>query len=61
MNEHLRLAFGYRQKAVELRAMSTDFKDTWTHRTMEKLAASYDSLAIDEENLAKEDESAGRL
>lgn len=59
MNEHERLAFGYRQKAVELRAMGLDFKDPVTHKTIEELAAGYDRLAAVQEQLARVDEAAG--
>lgn len=56
MNEHQRLAFGYRQKAVELRAMAADFRDPTSLKRIENLADSYDRLAASEEKLAKEDE-----
>lgn len=60
MNEHQRIAFGYRQKAVELRAMILDFKNPVTHATIEKVAAAYDRLADIQERLAREDEAAGK-
>lgn len=59
MNEHRRISFGYRQKAVELRAMITDFKDPVTHATIEKIAVAYDRLADVQEKLATEEGAAG--
>jgi hypothetical protein len=60
MNEHERLAFGYRQKAVELRAMLLDFKDPESLERLGNLAAAYERLANVEDKLASEDKAAGK-
>jgi hypothetical protein len=60
MDEHQRIAFGDRQKAVELRAMVVDFENATTQATIETIATADDKLADVQEQLASDDEAAGR-
>lgn len=55
MNEHEERAFGFLQKAEELRAMITDFRDPYTRATIEAIAVGYDKLAKTEQTLARID------
>lgn len=53
MSEHEKRAFGYRQKADELRAMLPDMTDPPARQMLEKIVDGYDQMARTQDSLAK--------
>lgn len=61
MSEHDKRAFGYRQKAEELRALLPDMTDPAARQMLEKIADGYDQMARTHDSLAKADTPAEKL